>query len=492
MDSAHSKNTKRSELTKSFSPLQVWALALGCIIGWGCFILPGIRFLPESGPVAACIGFTIGAILLIFVALSYGKMVENYPVAGGAFVYAYAGFGPTAAFICGWALVLGYLCIIALNGTALALLSRFMLPGVFEFGHLYDIAGWNVYAGELMFISAVILFFGIVNYRGGVVAGGAQLFMAMALVIGALIFAGSTLITPTTAISNMTPMFAENKSWIASIVAIVAIAPWLYVGFDTIPQAAEEFDFPHEKSTSLMVVAILGGAALYGIVTLATAIVIPYPELLATKPVWAMGTVAEIAMGRAGSIILALAVIAGICTGINGFYIATSRLIFGMARAHFLPRWFSKVHPTYNTPSNAILFTIVLSLIAPWFGREALSWVVDMSSVGTILAYGFTSFTAYKFMTGHPGLPGSGKGRVYAVIGSLASILCLGLLTIPGSPAAIQTESWYALLVWVGLGTVFYFAKAREVHNMSTDALSFLILGSNDKPVFFRANSVVD
>lgn len=482
----------RSELTKSLSPLHVCALALGCIIGWGCFILPGIRFLPESGPLAACIGFAVGAALLIFVALSYGKMVENYPVAGGAFVYAYAGFGPTAAFICGWALVLGYLCIIALNGTALALLSRFMLPGFFEFGHMYDIAGWNVYAGELLFISSTILFFGIVNYRGGVVAGSAQLFMAMALVVGALIFAGSTLITPTTHIDNMTPLFAENKSWMASIAAIVAIAPWLYVGFDTIPQAAEEFNFSHDKSTKLMVVAIIGGASLYGIVTLAVSIVTPYPELLASKPVWAMGTVAEMAMGRAGSIILALAVVAGICTGINGFYIATSRLIFGMARAKFLPSWFGQVHPTYNTPANAILFTIVLSLIAPWFGRQALSWVVDMSSVGTILAYGFTSLTAYKFMTGHPALPDSGKGRVYAVIGSFASLLCLGLLTIPGSPAAIQTESWYALLIWVGLGTFFYFAKAREVHNMSTNALSYLILGSSDKPVFFKPNTVID
>lgn len=492
MDSTHQSHGTRDELTKSMSPMQIWALALGCIIGWGCFILPGIRFLPQSGPLAACIGFAIGAILLIFVALSYGKMIENYPVAGGAFVYAYAGFGPTAAFICGWALVLGYLCIIALNGTALALLSRFMLPGVFEFGHLYDVAGWEVYAGELMFISAVILFFGIINYRGGVVAGGAQLLMAMALVLGAGIFSISTFITPTAHLSNLQPLFAPDKSYLASVAAIVAIAPWLYVGFDTIPQAAEEFNFPHSKAASLMIVAIAGGASLYAIVTIACAIVVPYPELLASKPVWAMGTVAEMTMGRVGSIILALAVMAAICTGINGFYIATSRLIFGMARAKFLPSWFSRIHPTYNTPSNAILFTIILSLIAPWFGRQALSWVVDMSSVGTILAYGFTALTAWRFMSGHPQLPGAGRGKVYAIIGTLASLLCLGLLTIPGSPAAIEMESWCALLIWVAMGATFYFCKAREVHSMSTARLSYLILGSEDKPIFFKPNKIVD
>ena len=139
----------RIVLKKSLSPFQVWTLALGCILGWGCFVLPGIRFLPQAGPIAACIGFILGAGLLAFIALSYGKMIEYYPVAGGEFAYAYAGFGPTAAFICGWALALGYTCIIALNATAIALLTWFLLPGLFEWGYMYTIAGWDVYAGEL-------------------------------------------------------------------------------------------------------------------------------------------------------------------------------------------------------------------------------------------------------------------------------------------------------------------------------------------------------
>ena len=43
--------------------------------------------------------------------------------------------------------------IIAANGTALALLSRFVLPGVFDVGYLYTVAGWDVYAGELAMMS---------------------------------------------------------------------------------------------------------------------------------------------------------------------------------------------------------------------------------------------------------------------------------------------------------------------------------------------------
>lgn len=483
---------ERVELQKSLSPLQVWALALGCIIGWGCFILPGVNFLPNAGPIASFIGFIIGGILLVFVALSYGKMIENYPVAGGEFAYAYAGFGPTASFICGWALVLGYLCIIALNGTALALLSRFLLPGVFEWGPLYEIAGWQVYVGELILVSAVLLAFGIANYRGVNFAGSAQFILAILLVGGVVVLAGASLVSESGNIDNLRPFFNESRSPLASVAAIVAIAPWLYVGFDTVPQAAEEFDFSPKKATRLMIVAILLGSFFYGVVTVAVAYVMPYKEMLAMNPVWATGFIAEMTMGKAGGVVLAVAVLAAICTGINGFYIATTRLIFGMARANFLPSWFGAVHEKYGTPHNAVLFTIGLVLIAPWFGREALDWVVSMSAVGTVIAYAFTSLATYKFMKAHPQLEGSKRSQVIAIIGTLASLFCLGLLTVPGSPAQIAIESWYALIVWASMGVIFFILKKSTIRGMSTAECSYRILGAEDKPVFFEDNGAKD
>ena len=129
---------------------------------------------------------------------------------------------------------------------------------------------------------------------------------------------------------------------------------------------------------------------------------------------------------------------------------------------------------------------MIVALTAPWFGREALNWVVDMSAIGTVIAYGFTAMTAYRFMAAHPTLPGSGRDKVYAVIGVCTSLLCQGLLTIPGSPAAIAIESWYALLVWCGLGAIFYMVRRRDLKSMKTEEFSALILGKADMPVFFK------
>ena len=202
---------------------------------------------------------------------------------------------------------------------------------------MYTIAGWDVYAGELMLLSGAVLLFGFINYRGVSFAGGTQAILALILVTGVVVFCCGSFFAPTAHLDNLRPFFAQDVSPLGAVASIVAIAPWLYVGFDTIPQAAEEFDFPPNKSTFLMVAAILLGGGIYALVTLGVGVVLPYPELLAANHVWTTGYVARFTLGSVGSIILALTVLAAILTGINGFYIATSRLLFGMARAKFLP-----------------------------------------------------------------------------------------------------------------------------------------------------------
>src|SRR5699024_12123984 len=72
-----------------------------------------------AGPLGVIIGFTIGALLMMLIAVSYGFLIRSFPVSGGEFAYAYISAGRTQAFISGWFLTLGYLCIVALNASAL-------------------------------------------------------------------------------------------------------------------------------------------------------------------------------------------------------------------------------------------------------------------------------------------------------------------------------------------------------------------------------------
>lgn len=476
---------ERAQLTKTLKPSWVWAIALGSAVGWGAFILP-VDWLGTAGPLGAILGFLIGGALMVVIAVSYGFLIRSFPVSGGEFAYALAGFGRRHAFLCSWFLTLGYVCIVALNASALALLSRYVLPGIAERGLLYEIAGWEVYLGEVLIASAALLVFAWINIRGATTSGRLQFIFCLVMVAGVLSVLVGVLLHPDTELSNVAPAYPTGVPPIAAILAIVAIAPWAYVGFDNVPQAAEEFDFSPSKAFRLIVLAILAAALLYVAMILATAVATPWTELVASGPIWGTGDAVSSLFGGVGIMLLALSVSMGICTGLNGFYVAASRLVFAMGRAQMVPPAFAKLHPKYNTPHVSIMFTCALCLLAPWFGREALLWVVDMSAIGVTIAYAYTCFVAFRLFRWnnttaregeHDGVCSTTK-KVLSLMGGLTALAFLGLLLVPGSPAVLGQESAIALVVWVALGVVFFIARRSHNDKLTDDELAYLVLGT--------------
>lgn len=476
---------QRVQLSKSLKPRWVWAIALGSAVGWGAFVLP-TDWMATAGPLGAILGFLIGGALMIVIAVSYGLLIRTFPVSGGEFAYAHVGFGRRHAFLCGWFLTLGYTCIVALNASALALLSRYVIPQVAERGLLYEVAGFQVYLGEVLIASAALVVFAALNIRGATVSGKLQYVFCLIMLAGVAAIVIAVLLHPGGQLSNAAPAFPIDVPPWTAVLAIVAIAPWAYVGFDNVPQAAEEFDFAPAKAFRLIVLAILAAALLYSAMILATASATPWTELVAGEPIWGTGDAMSSLFGGIGIMLLALSVSMGVCTGLNGFYVAASRLLFAMGRAHMVPSAFARLHPKYKTPYIGIAFVAALCLVAPWFGREALLWVVDMSAIGVTIAYTYTCLVAYKQFrwSGQPAREGlaSTPKRLLSLAGVATGLTFLALLLIPASPAALGPESATALVIWAALGLVFYFVRRRESNRLTDAELNYLILGTRDNP----------
>lgn len=456
---------------KELRPIDVWGLALGAIVGWGCFVLPGNSFLPKAGPLGMAIGMLIGASIVILISLSYGYLIQKYPVSGGEFVYADSAFGKIHGFICGWALILAYWSLIPLNATAVGLISRYLFPGFIQVGKLYSIAGWDVYAGEILIASFFLIALAYLNIKGVKGSGALQTFVSLLLVVSIVLVTAIVLVRCHD-FSNLLPAFqtADNRSVFSCIFAVVAMTPWAFIGFDCIPQAAEEYSFSPKKSLFLMVSAVLVASLLYICINTITAIVMPWQDLLAMDPFWATGMVIEMTMGKVGLFLVGIAMLCAVVSGMNAFYLSTSRLLYAMAQVNALPNIFSEIDPKYGTPKKSILFVMAISLVAPWFGREVLGWIVDMTSVGASLAFTYTTAAAAVLAF----KAGDKKQSVIGALGVVAGVFFLGLLLIPGMPGFLSKESLIALGAWTLLGVVFFFIMRRKYLSNEEDMDSLL------------------
>lgn len=460
-----------TRLEKKLSPLNVWALAFGCIIGWGAFVMPGNIFLPKAGPLGTALGMAIAAGIMIVIALNYHFMVNKYPVSGGEFAYARNAFGKIHAFICAWFLGLSYATLVPMNSTALALIGRNLMGSVFQVGFHYTIAGYDVYFGELMLAICAILLFGFLSIRGVKFAGRFQVALTCALVIGVAVIGVAALISPKATAAHLSPAYAPGSSEFSGVVAILAVAPWAFVGFDTVPQAAEEFKFSPKKTKTIMAISILFGAFVYIVLNTVTAATVPegyanwaeyidaLPTLSGLKSLPTFNAAYEL-LGVVGLVFLGIAVLSAILSGIIGFYMATSRLLYAMSRYGILPHWFGILDEKSKTPRNAIVFHMMLSLIAPFFGRTALGWLVDMSSLGAAIGYGYTSAAAFHFARRE-----GGKGvMLTGALGTIMAVLfaALLLIPIPGLDCALGMESYICLAVWCIVGVLFYMRSIRQ------------------------------
>jgi amino acid transporter len=142
-----------------------------------------------------------------------------------------------------------------------------------------------------------------------------------------------------------------------------------------------------------------------------------------------------------------------VVSGMNAFYISTSRLMYAMAKEGSLPKWFEKLSPKYGTPRNAIIFTMAMSLFAPWFGREILLWIVDMTSVGAAIVFAYTTASAAILSYRQ----NNRKYMIFGIVGCIFSLFFLSLLIIPGMPGYLTFQSRIVLLIWILIGFLFYF-----------------------------------
>lgn len=247
----------------------------------------------------------------------------------------------------------------------------------------------------------------------------------------------------------------------------------MYSGFNNIAQASEEFNFSAKRAFKLMILALAAGGLVYSVMVYATAMATPWQQLVAGQPVWGTGDVVKSLFGNLGMTLLTAALCMGIFTGINGFLVSSSRMLLAMGRARILPAAFTKIHPKYHTPHIGIITAVIVCFITPWFGRQALLWIVDMTATGVAIAYFYTCASAYRFFDWQA----HAVRKIISMAGALISLVFLGLLFIPSSPAFLAMPSLVAMGAWVLIGLLFYVIYGKRYNEIPKETLDEFILG---------------
>ena len=455
----------QQKLTPYLSPLGAWALAFGCAVGWGSFVMPGNTFLPIAGPVGAALGLGLGGLVMLILAVNYHYLMNRFPDGGGTYTYTRHCFGYDHGFLGAWFLILTYVAIIWANATALPLIARAVLGSTFQFGYLYEIAGFRIYLGEILLaVGSLMIAAFICLYRRG--AEWTQIAMALLLLGGiAVCFAAAMGRQPDGA-QPFTPAFAGSGSGeaLAGTVTIFALAPWAFVGFESISHSAGEAKFPLKRTFIILAGAVVAAAAAYILLVLLACTALPegcsswvdYLSRLdefsgvASQPTFHG---ASAALGDAGRILLGLAALGGIATGLIGNYVALSRLLCVLSDDGLFPEFIGR-RDKNGAPANAILIILLVSVVFPFLGRTAISWIVDVTTVGATIAYALASASAFRTAWRE-------KRRGYMVAGAAGMAVSLFFalaFLIPNmlSIKALSTESYLILTLWSLAGFVFF------------------------------------
>ncbi len=297
----------------------------------------------------------------------------------------------------------------------------------------------------------------------------------------------------------------DGFSMLKTTLAVAVMTPFFFIGFDVIPQAAEEINVDLKKIGQILILSVVLSVVFYALVIIAVGLALSGPEILASEKS-AAGLVTADAMAKVmnSAMMAKVIIIGGMCgivTSWNSFLMGGSRALYSMAESYMVPKTFSKLHPSYKTPINALYLIGALTILAPFAGRKMLVWVVDAGNFGCCVAYCMVAISFIILRSKEPDLARPYRVSHYKIVGALA-VLMSGFMVVmyilPGSDAALVPQEWAMVGGWCFLGLIFGFLckqKYGERFGLLVDIISdedAAALQSTDEEISVALDGAID
>jgi amino acid transporter len=318
-------------------------------------------------------------------------------------------------------------------------------------------------AGIPKWVTGIVLalLFGAINILGIRISAIVQLVFTILLFLGMAIFIFGGL--GDIHWENFTPFFEGH---VPGMLMMVPIGMLAFMGFDIVPQAAEEIKSPIEKVVYLIPLSIVVVCLFYGGAFFTAAANMPPAEIAKSTAEVPLIEVGEKFLGKGGAFIILIAGIMGLITTLNAFMIGASRLMLGMAREGVLPAILARVHGKYGTPYVAIIVITIFGVLGAIF--QALFLVFQIASSAVLIAFIMVVISFFVLRKKKPDMARPYKVPFYPLTPIIA--LVGSILAFLFSLLAFETWVHWAIFVGSAVGGLLYYMAAVKNKDLKTGA----------------------
>ncbi|MEP7229531.1 MAG: ethanolamine permease [Ginsengibacter sp.] len=430
-----------NELKRTLSPLMLWGLGVG-------YVISGMYFgwnlgLEQGGTLGLAIATFFIVIMYVTFTFSYAELACAIPKAGGAFDYANRALGKDLGFIAGMAQNIEFI---------------FAPPAIaFAIG-----AYFNLFFPQIPIIAIAIfayIVFTALNIYGVRAAAMFELVITIFAVGELLLFTGITV--PHFKLENLQHN-ALPHGW-QGIFAAIPFAIWFFLAIEGVANVAEEAVNPQRTILVGFGSAILTLVILC-ILTFASSVGVAGWEAIVYK---ADGTTSDSPLPLAlahvtgsNNVLYHLLItigLFGLVASFHGIILAAGRSVFEFGRVKYAPAFIGKIHPKFQTPSNALLINMVIGIIALLTGKTAE--IITISVFGALTLYIISMISFLQLRKKEPEMVRPFKVPMYPffpVIALVIAIISFIAMTIFNLELAVI----YLLILGVCYGAFKVFKKS--------------------------------
>jgi amino acid transporter len=370
---------QKSNLKKDIGLFIATALVTGNIMGSGIFMLPA-TLAKTAGPGSTILAWLVTAAGSIFLALSFAKLGSKIPKTGGPYEYSKSAFGDFVGFLSAWLYWNGSWIGNAAVVIAIASYAGMLFPAISS----------NHVAGFL-FTSCVLWIFTIINIVGVRLAGKIQTVITIfeiLLFIFFIIAAGIHF-----DIKNLTPMFPKGKG-IETMPVAATSTLWAFVGLESAAITAGEIKNPEKNVKRSTILGIIIAAVMYMAINMAAMGAAPNSVLAKSN-----APIADILSKYFGNGVVTFITIGAVISILGttvGWLLSTARVAYAAGNDNIFPSVFSKVHPKFKTPYEALIIGSVLVNILLFMNynksfSSAFSFVALLATLSFLPIYAITA-----------------------------------------------------------------------------------------------------